>query len=54
LHWVEHAAEAGLAVPPEPIIFLKANSALCGPNDDTIKPLVFSLVQAISSEPVMF
>ena len=39
LNYSDHAAEAGLAVPPEPIIFLKANSALCGPNDDTIKPL---------------
>src|SRR5277367_5470067 len=39
LNYSDHAAEAGLAVPSEPIIFLKANSALCGPNDDTIKPL---------------
>src|SRR5690606_23588888 len=39
LNYRDHAEEAGLAVPTEPLIFLKANSALCGPNDDTIIPV---------------
>ncbi|MFC7397169.1 fumarylacetoacetate hydrolase family protein [Chelatococcus sp. GCM10030263] len=39
LNYSEHAAEANLKVPSEPIIFLKAPSAICGPNDDTIMPL---------------
>lgn len=39
LNYSDHAQEASLAVPSEPIIFLKAISALCGPNDDTVQPL---------------
>lgn len=38
LNYSDHAAESGMAEPSEPIIFLKAISALCGPNDDTIQP----------------
>jgi 2-keto-4-pentenoate hydratase/2-oxohepta-3-ene-1,7-dioic acid hydratase in catechol pathway len=38
LNYSDHAAEAGMAVPTEPIIFMKAISCLCGPNDNTIKP----------------
>lgn len=38
LNYSDHAAESGLAEPSEPIIFLKAPSAICGPNDDTITP----------------
>jgi len=38
LNYADHAAESGLAVPPEPIIFLKAASAICGPNDPIIIP----------------
>jgi 2-keto-4-pentenoate hydratase/2-oxohepta-3-ene-1,7-dioic acid hydratase in catechol pathway len=38
LNYSDHAAEAGLAVPSEPIIFLKATSAISGPNDDIIEP----------------
>jgi 2-keto-4-pentenoate hydratase/2-oxohepta-3-ene-1,7-dioic acid hydratase in catechol pathway len=34
LNYADHAAESGQKVPPEPIIFMKANSAICGPNDD--------------------
>lgn len=34
LNYADHAAESGLAVPEEPIIFLKAGSAYSGPNDD--------------------
>jgi 2,4-didehydro-3-deoxy-L-rhamnonate hydrolase len=38
LNYVDHAEEARLPRPTEPIVFLKANSALCGPDDDTIMP----------------
>jgi 2-keto-4-pentenoate hydratase/2-oxohepta-3-ene-1,7-dioic acid hydratase in catechol pathway len=38
LNYADHAAEAGLQVPKEPIIFNKAPSCICGPNDDTIVP----------------
>lgn len=38
LNYSDHAAETGAKPPPEPIIFMKANSAICGPNDDTEKP----------------
>ena len=34
LNYSDHAAEAGMTVPSEPIIFAKATSAICGPNDD--------------------
>src|SRR4029453_1667683 len=32
------AARAGLPLPPEPVIFNKAPSCICGPNDDTMIP----------------
>jgi 2-keto-4-pentenoate hydratase/2-oxohepta-3-ene-1,7-dioic acid hydratase in catechol pathway len=38
LNYADHAAEAGLALPKEPIIFNKAPSCICGPNDDTMIP----------------
>lgn len=38
LNYSDHAAESGMEVPPEPIIFFKATSAICGPNDDVIIP----------------
>lgn len=38
LNYADHAAESGLAVPPEPVIFMKATSAICGPNDPIIVP----------------
>ena len=38
LNYSDHAEEAGMTVPPEPIIFAKATSAICGPNDDVIIP----------------
>jgi 2-keto-4-pentenoate hydratase/2-oxohepta-3-ene-1,7-dioic acid hydratase in catechol pathway len=38
LNYTDHAAEAGMAPPPEPILFLKANSALNGPNDAVMLP----------------
>ncbi len=34
LNYSDHAAESGLAVPSEPVIFAKATSAICGANDD--------------------
>jgi len=37
-NYADHAAEAGLQVPKEPIIFNKAPTCVCGPNDDTITP----------------
>ena len=38
LNYADHAAETGAAIPKEPIVFLKANGAICGPNDDVIIP----------------
>lgn len=38
LNYSDHAAESGLAVPPEPVVFMKATSAICGPNDDVEIP----------------
>ncbi len=38
LNYSDHAAETGAPVPPEPITFMKATSALCGPNDPIIVP----------------
>jgi 2,4-diketo-3-deoxy-L-fuconate hydrolase len=38
LNYADHAAETGATVPAEPVLFLKATSALCGPNDPVIKP----------------
>lgn len=38
LNYADHAAESGMAVPPEPIIFMKATSAICGPDDPIIIP----------------
>lgn len=39
LNYSDHAAETGATVPPEPIIFMKATSAITGPNDDVIIPM---------------
>lgn len=38
LNYADHAAEAGLAVPSEPILFMKATTAICGPDDDLLIP----------------
>ncbi|MDB5657542.1 MAG: 2-hydroxyhepta-2,4-diene,7-dioate isomerase [Cypionkella sp.] len=38
LNYSDHAAESGMAVPPEPVIFAKYTSAVCGPHDDIIIP----------------
>ncbi|MFV2001601.1 MAG: fumarylacetoacetate hydrolase family protein [Paracoccaceae bacterium] len=38
LNFADHAAEAGMDVPPEPVLFFKATSAIIGANDDVIIP----------------
>ena len=38
LNYRDHAAEAGMAIPKEPIIFMKANSCIQGPDDDVMLP----------------
>ena len=38
LNYSDHAAESGMAVPPEPVIFAKYTSAICGPNDPILIP----------------
>ena len=38
LNYADHAAESGLNVPPEPVIFMKATSAIVGPFDQVLIP----------------
>ena len=38
LNYSDHAAESGMPIPSEPIIFMKATSAIIGPNDDVLLP----------------
>ena len=38
LNYRDHAAESGMPIPKEPIIFMKANSCIQGPNDDVMLP----------------
>jgi len=38
LNYADHAAESGMELPPEPVIFMKATSAICGPNDPIVIP----------------
>jgi 2-keto-4-pentenoate hydratase/2-oxohepta-3-ene-1,7-dioic acid hydratase in catechol pathway len=38
LNYSDHAAEAGMALPAEPVVFMKATSAICGPNDNVVIP----------------
>jgi len=38
LNYADHARETGAKIPEEPIIFFKATTALCGPNDDLVLP----------------
>ncbi len=38
LNFSDHAAETGAAVPSEPVIFMKATSAIVGPNDNVVIP----------------
>jgi len=38
LNYADHAAESGLPLPEEPLVFMKTTSAICGPNDDVEIP----------------
>jgi 2-keto-4-pentenoate hydratase/2-oxohepta-3-ene-1,7-dioic acid hydratase in catechol pathway len=38
LNYADHAAEAGMPIPTEPIIFYKLTNCICGPNDDVMIP----------------
>jgi len=38
LNYSDHAKEAGIALPAEPVIFMKATSSICGPDDDVVIP----------------
>jgi len=38
LNYADHAAESGLPVPKEPVLFMKPISAICGPNDPVVMP----------------
>jgi 2-keto-4-pentenoate hydratase/2-oxohepta-3-ene-1,7-dioic acid hydratase in catechol pathway len=38
LNYADHAAESGLALPKEPVVFMKATSAISGPEDPLIRP----------------
>jgi len=38
LNYSDHAAEAKMPVPPEPIVFMKATTCITGPNDDIMRP----------------
>lgn len=39
LNYRQHAIESGMEIPKEPVLFLKATTALAGPNDDVVIPL---------------
>jgi 2-keto-4-pentenoate hydratase/2-oxohepta-3-ene-1,7-dioic acid hydratase in catechol pathway len=38
LNFTDHAEETGNPIPEHPVLFMKANSAICGPNDETVRP----------------
>ena len=38
LNYTDHAAEVGMALPKEPTLFIKAPSAICGPDDPIVRP----------------
>jgi 2-keto-4-pentenoate hydratase/2-oxohepta-3-ene-1,7-dioic acid hydratase in catechol pathway len=38
LNYADHAAESGMTLPSEPVVFMKATSAIIGPNDDVVIP----------------
>ena len=38
LNYTDHAKEVGLPLPDEPVVFIKANSAISGPNDSIVRP----------------
>lgn len=39
LNYKDHAEESGMPIPEEPVVFTKADTSICGPNDDVIMPL---------------
>jgi len=39
LNYSDHAAESGMAIPAEPVVFMKADTSLSAPNDDVIMPI---------------
>ena len=40
LNYSDHAAESGMAIPEEPVVFMKADTSITGPGDNVIVPLV--------------
>ena len=38
LNFTDHAKEAGMPIPSEPVVFMKATACVSGPNDDVVKP----------------
>ena len=38
LNYSDHAEESGMAIPSEPVLFMKSTTSICGPNDDVIIP----------------
>jgi len=42
LNYRDHAAEAGMAPPAEPVLFMKATTAICGPDDPVVAPRGFA------------
>jgi 2-keto-4-pentenoate hydratase/2-oxohepta-3-ene-1,7-dioic acid hydratase in catechol pathway len=38
LNYSDHAKESNMQLPPEPVVFFKATSAIVGPNDDLVIP----------------
>ena len=38
LNFTDHAKEAGMPIPLEPVVFMKATACVSGPNDDVVKP----------------
>ena len=38
LNYTDHAKETGMPIPNEPILFMKATTAICGPNDNVVLP----------------
>jgi 2,4-diketo-3-deoxy-L-fuconate hydrolase len=38
LNYADHAAESGMPIPPEPVVFMKTNTCIQGPNDPVMLP----------------
>ena len=38
LNYTDHAAEANMPIPREPVVFYKADTSICGPNDNVVQP----------------